>query len=166
MWDEGASLVNKRRSRWRSIIVMLRTARNSDLPTALRVWLGAARLRMLFGCSLAAVVVTIVDGVLPGGAFRTDVQVSALHRLGAGSLLAAGSGGIFFAFRRAGAILRRLTDAKFRLCLTCGYQLTGLPPIGVCPECGESYVIEYVQSCWQRCLGSQYSPDEKPGIHQ
>lgn len=34
---------------------------------------------------------------------------------------------------------RALFAARFRLCTHCAYDLSSLPPTGICPECGHDY---------------------------
>jgi hypothetical protein len=44
---------------------------------------------------------------------------------------------------------RRLRRCGYRLCPKCGYNTTGLPPRGPCPECGAGYDAERARLEWE-----------------
>ena len=44
--------------------------------------------------------------------------------------------------------VERLREARFEICLECGYSLSGLPEEGRCPECGEQYQKTGVVARW------------------
>lgn len=49
--------------------------------------------------------------------------------------------------------LRRLVKSSHgRVCLKCGYCLSGLPLLGLCPECGIEYDINQNETIWQKWL--------------
>jgi len=44
---------------------------------------------------------------------------------------------------------RRATEAGYRICGACGFNLRGLDTSGVCPECGTAYSLEVLRAYWQ-----------------
>jgi len=42
--------------------------------------------------------------------------------------------------------------ADFRLCIFCGYPLTGIDEAGSCPECGKPFDIEETQRLWRAVI--------------
>lgn len=53
------------------------------------------------------------------------------------------------------ALTREAEANDCRLCLRCGYCLTGLPDQHRCPECGTPYEIEQVKRRWSEYLASR-----------
>lgn len=60
-------------------------------------------------------------------------------------------------FRRFKA---RLKQVDMRLCLGCGYILTGLPDDHRCPECGSPYKIEETRAAWDHWVRTRRLPEE------
>lgn len=58
---------------------------------------------------------------------------------------------------RLGFLHRRVVQAHFRLCPTCGYSLTDLSENGRCPECGDLYRGTEVESQWRDCVKNSNS---------
>ena len=56
---------------------------------------------------------------------------------------------------------RRSTPHNWLLCLKCAYPLSQLPPVGRCPECGESYTHASTSWGW-RVLCNQWTDDMDP----
>ena len=57
---------------------------------------------------------------------------------------------------------RQTQDLDFMVCPDCGYRLTGLPPIGNCPECGESYSPEMLRAAWSIKYGPESLVPDTP----
>lgn len=53
--------------------------------------------------------------------------------------------------RRRVALVQR---TRFRACLRCEQELTGLPDEGMCPECGTPYKLDELRRGWIRKIGS------------
>lgn len=51
--------------------------------------------------------------------------------------------------RSALRIVRQANSQDGRGCPRCGFDLSGLPELGQCPECGRWYKIEDVQRQWE-----------------
>lgn len=49
---------------------------------------------------------------------------------------------------RTRQIRRSLAESKGRLCTNCAYNVSRLPPAGICPECGSMYDIEKDKVLW------------------
>jgi ribosomal protein S27AE len=45
-------------------------------------------------------------------------------------------------------IRRQIVAAGGRVCFRCGYGLTGLDNNGICPECGEAFVLAALRERW------------------
>ena len=45
-------------------------------------------------------------------------------------------------------VRRRLVGTGCRVCFGCGYDLSGLPDDGACPECGEAYLLWALRERW------------------
>jgi len=52
--------------------------------------------------------------------------------------------------RRHRQLTRLVAENDSRVCLRCGYLLTGLPDRHSCPECGVSYDVEENRRLWER----------------
>jgi hypothetical protein len=52
----------------------------------------------------------------------------------------------------ARTLQKRIGDEHFKVCLECGYPLTGLLSVGRCPECGAYYNIAETQEYWTSWL--------------
>ncbi len=52
-------------------------------------------------------------------------------------------------FLRVIKLCRRLTDAEFRICTECGFDLRTLPDSYQCPECGSAYDYEILKKQWK-----------------
>lgn len=53
-----------------------------------------------------------------------------------------------------------LERANFRLCLTCGYNLMGLPDLHACPECGTRYDAPKLKATWEYWIKNRRLPKE------
>ncbi len=47
---------------------------------------------------------------------------------------------------------RHVVSCQYRICPTCGYNLTGLPSVHVCPECRTAYDEAELRQIWNRFL--------------
>jgi hypothetical protein len=57
---------------------------------------------------------------------------------------------------------RKLRRLHYRMCIYCGYRLTGLPPEGICPECGAEYDILNLIDQWREWMGHELSRSPSP----
>ncbi len=58
-------------------------------------------------------------------------------------------------------IRRALLDSEGRLCTHCAYDVSRLPPSGICPECGSGYDIEKDKPLWE-AVGARYDAPASP----
>lgn len=57
---------------------------------------------------------------------------------------------VLFARSRAKRVLSEVHRRGFRVCTNCGYNLHGLGDRGVCPECGEQWILSGLRGEWMR----------------
>ena len=53
-------------------------------------------------------------------------------------------------YRRDVEKMRWLEARDFEVCIECGYELSGLPGEGNCPECGSPYTREQLKQLWTK----------------
>lgn len=57
--------------------------------------------------------------------------------------------------------LRAVVALRFEVCLSCGYNLIGLPGAHQCPECGSAYDKERVSQTWRVWFGEGGSSGDR-----
>jgi hypothetical protein len=57
--------------------------------------------------------------------------------------------GLWIYTSRRAAFASRLAKADYRLCCSCGYDLSGLDDQGSCPECGATYSVPCTREEWR-----------------
>ena len=64
----------------------------------------------------------------------------------------AGFVGLPWLWHRHRALKRKLQAADGRLCVDCGYNLTGTDDGQPCPECGRTYQAQADRAAWKRSI--------------
>ena len=124
-------------------------ARNTTaMPPALAQWLKAARVAAwsLVGLLMVGVSIGLLSDFIaldPGLA-----QLSRSAEKYALPFLALSGAGLYY--RHVARLRRRVWDADYLICTTCGYCLRGLEGNERCPECGSRFHIGETQEIWRR----------------
>lgn len=95
--------------------------------------------------AVAALALCICAAISPSSVLNAPFAVKAGYGIVVVSVLTVGRR----LYRRSKRRFCRLLAASgFRMCLQCGYSLTGSSDHGSCPECGRSYRLDDVVAAW------------------
>lgn len=108
-----------------------------DTPRFLRTRVWIAALAYAGGMLL-----TMAPDVYFGGVWPAQVSV--------GLLAAIAAAVCFFLIRSFRRVRARLAAAGGLLCWRCGFDLTGTPSPGRCPECGDQFEVASTRARWAR----------------